>query len=157
MTVAMKWGTLDEAANPAVIPQIKIAGILKEKNWDAIMASQGVAEMCFGSCQIIDETTDERWVFRQGEPYEPIDLPVGHEVGTSFLCDNCGEVPVKVFVYIELRDPDGVARASAWNPSGSIPNELNPGVGYSSEYIGSVMLDKAGLWVVYGRLEYDIA
>lgn len=153
----VKYGTLTEVANPAVIPQIKIAGILKEKNWDAIMASQGVAEMCFGSCQIIDETTGEDYIFRQGEPYEPIDLPYGHEVGASFLCINCGEVAVKVFVYIELRDPDGVARASAWNPGGSIPNELNPDVFYNSEYIGPVMLDKAGLWVVYGRLEYDIA
>jgi hypothetical protein len=135
----------------------QIAQSINENTWDAINAAQGNADMCFGSCEIIDETTGERWVFREGEPYEPIDIPYGHEVGVSFLCENCGEIPVKVFVYIELIDPDGIARASARNPRGSIPNELNPGVGYYSEYIGGVALDKAGLWLVYGRLEYDIA
>jgi len=135
----------------------KLSQSINEKTWGAIMVSQGIADMCFGSCQIIDETTGEDYIFREGEPYDPIDLPYGHEVGASFLCDNCGEVALKVFVYIELIDPDGVARASAWNPRGSIPASINPGVGYYSENIGPVTLDKTGLWLVYGRLEYDIA
>jgi hypothetical protein len=118
--------------------------------------SQGI-NMCFGSCQIVDETTGQRYTFRKGEPYQPVNLPYGHGVGASFLCENCGDIELEVFVYIEIVDPDGTVRASAWNPRGSIPNKLNPGVGYYSDYIGGVVLDKAGLWLVYGRLEFDVA
>jgi len=129
-----------------------------DKSWNAINVSQAVGDMAFGSCQLIDETTDERWVARQGESSDwPINIPYGHLVGASFLCENSGDVPLDVFVYIALIDPDGITRAFDWNPRGTIPNRLNPGVGYYSNYIGGVQLDKNGLWVIYGRLEYDVA
>jgi hypothetical protein len=130
----------------------------QENTWDAINVIQAVGEMSFGSCQLVDETTGERWVARAGEPSPfPINIPFGHLVGTSFLCSNTGDVPVKVFVYIAIIDPSGTKRAEAWNPSGSIPQTVNPGVGYYSQYIGGVQLDRTGLWKIYGRLEYDVA
>jgi hypothetical protein len=138
--------------------QIPVASLItKEQTWQAISVSQGVADMSFGHAQLVDETTDERWVCREGSPPWPIDVPYGHKVGASFLCSNTGDVTVKVFVYIELIDPDGIARAYATNPHGSIPQTVNPGVGYYSEYIGGVPLDKVGLWLIYGRLDYNIA
>lgn len=110
-------------------------------------------DMSFGSCQLIDEITQARYVSREGN--WPITMLLGGKVGTSFLCENSGDVALFVRVYIEIRDPDGVGRASAWLPPLSrLPADLNPGVGYYSEYIDDVILDKSGLWLIYGRLNY---
>jgi len=141
-----------------LIQSVITAPATVERTWQAINVSQAVGDMEFGSCQLIDETTDERWVARQGEPSDwPIYIPYGHLIGASFLCANSGDVPLDVFVYIELIDPEGIVRASAWNPRGTIPIRLSPGVNYNSEYIGGVQLDKIGLWLIYGRLEYEVA
>jgi len=127
----------------------------KEKTWEAISVAAPAPDMSFGSCQLVDETTGERWVCREGEqPAWPISIPYGHQVGTSFLCSNTGDVAVNVFVYISIIDPDGVTRASATLPKGTIPQTVGPGVGYYSDYIGGVTLDKVGLWLIYGRLDY---
>jgi hypothetical protein len=118
--------------------------------------NQGIAEMSFGHPQLIDETTDERWVLREGYPLWPIDLPLGDTIGTSFLCQNTGDIAVKVFVSIALIDPDGIVRASGVNPNRSTPQTVNPGVNYTSAYIGGIPLDKLGLWVIYGAIDYGI-
>lgn len=162
----VQYGTLTEMHK---MPRIqlaapRIAQSIKENTWEAIMVSQGVADMSFGSCRIVDETTEEHWTCRQGGspgspdcPF-PVDIPYGHDLGAKFLCENSGEVPVLVRVYIAIIDPDGVTRADAYLPPLShLPNEVNPGVGYYSEYIGGVTLDKIGLWLVYGRIEYEVA
>lgn len=145
-------------------PQLAQIGLQTSENtWQAINVVQGnggsgVGDMSFGSCQIIDETTGERYVFREGEPYDPVSLPWAHLVGASFLCTNIGEVTLKVRAYIAIKDPDGVIRADAYLPALSrLPAIINPDVGYYSDYIGGVALDKLGLWLVYGRLEFDVA
>lgn len=154
---------LTQIAEEISNPQLAQIGLqTSEKTWQAINVAQngngGVGDMSFGSCQLIDETADDRYVFREGEPYDPVGLPWGHLVGTSFLCENIGEVTLKVRVYIAIKDPGGVIRADAYLPALSrLPATINPGVGYYSEYIGGVALDKFGLWLIYGRLEFDIA
>ncbi len=130
----------------------------KEKTWQAINVIQANPDVAFGSCQIVDETTGIDYICRPGGscPF-PVDIPFGHEVTASFLMENSGDIAIDVFIYIEIIDPDGLVRCSEWNPSGSIPNTINPGVGYYSKNCGPVSLDKTGLWLVYGRIEYEIA
>lgn len=140
------------------MPIVQVAQNTIDKTWQAInVTAQGIGEMSFGSAQLVDETTSVSYKFRQGEPVVSIDLPLDHKVGASFLCTNTGEIALKVFVYVAIIDPDGLTRAEAWNPRGTIPQTVNPGVGYYSDYIGGVSLDKLGLWLIYGRIEYEIA
>jgi len=147
--------TEEEISNPQ-LAQIALQN--SEKTWQAINVAQGVADMSFGSCQIVDETTGKSYTFRVGVPYDPVDLPWAHLVGASFLCTNIGDVALKVRVYIAIKDPDGIIRADAYLPAlNRLPATINPGVGYYSDYIGGVALDKLGIWLVYGRLEFDIA
>lgn len=147
----------EEVSNPLLV-QIGLQTL--EKTWQALDVAEngggGVGDMSFGSCQIIDETTDESYTFREGEPQAPYSLPWAHSVGASFLCTNIGEVTLNVRVYIAIKGPDGVIRADAYLPALSkLPATINPGVGYYSAYIGGVALDELGLWMVYGRLEFE--
>jgi len=132
------------------------ASLKKEKSWVAMNVSQGTADMSFLSAEVVDETTD-MWWHSDDLPAWPIAIPFGHSVGCSYLCQNTGQIAVKVFVYLSLIDPQGITRATTKNPRYSTPQVVDPGMQYYTEPISGVIVDMNGLWVVYGRLEYDIA
>ena len=131
-----------------------IALSLLENTWVGINAVQQgpppVGDIEFTFCYF-DDVTD-------GIPYDndvfPVDIPLGHQISGNYGAQNTGDIALKVRLYVELRDPDGMVRSSGW--SSSTPVTLNPGVNIASKSF-SATLDKLGLWQIYGRIEYDLA
>ena len=140
------------------MPLIQLAQITaqatKENTWNAINAVQeappGVADIEFTFCYFEDVTTE---IGYENDEF-PVDIPLGHDISGNYGAQNVGDVALKVRLYVELIDPDGIVRSSGW--SSSTPFTVNPGVNMASKSF-SATLDKLGLWQIYGRIEYDLA
>lgn len=133
-----------EIASPATV----------ERTWNAISVAAPVADVGDFGLFIQDVTTGEKHHDRDGVPFL---IPFGHEVYGNYSFKNIGDVAIKLFSLIEVRDPSGNVIVSKWNPAGSVPNTVNPGVSVSSGLTGHFLLDMVGIWVVYARVEFDIA
>lgn len=130
------------------------AAMQVENSWNAISVAEVVADVGDLSLYIQDVTADEAYHSRDGLPFN---IAFGHEVYGNYNFKNIGDVAIKYFSLIEVRDPAGAVVVSKWSPSGSIPNTLNPGVSAASASTGNFILDMAGIWIVYARVEFDIA
>lgn len=129
------------------------AAMETEISWDAVSVATPIADVGDFGLYIKDVDTGEKYHDRDGLPFV---IPFGHEVYGNYNFRNVGDVAIEYFALIEVRDPAGNVIFSEWNPSGSIPNILNPGVFAASKSTGNFILDMAGMWVVYARVEFDI-
>lgn len=130
------------------------AAMESEISWNAISVIEAAADVGDFGLYIQDMTADEAHHDRDGLPFN---IAFGHEVYGNYNFRNIGDVAIKYFSLIEVRDPGGNVIVSKWSPPGSIPNTLNPGVAAASATTGHFILDMAGIWVVYARVEFDIA
>ena len=130
------------------------AAMQTENVWDAISVIEAAADVGDFGLYVQDVTANEAHHDRDGLPFM---IAFGHEVYGNYNFENIGDVAIKYFCLIEVRDPAGNVIISKWSPSGSIPNTLNPGVSAASASTGHFILDMAGIWVVYARVEFDIA
>ena len=128
--------------------------ISREQTWNAISVAAPVADVGDFGLYILDEDTGVKYHDRDGTPF---DIPYGHAVSGNCNLVNTGEVPIKLFALTEVIDPNGFVIFSKWEPRGSIPNTLNPGVAMAARYIDTFLLEVVGIWVVYLRVEFDIA
>jgi len=133
------------------MPSIQAA--TREITWDTISVAAPVAEIEFGGLYIRDVTDDIPYHSRDGLPFS---IAFGHEVYGNYYVTNIGDVAIVLRLLIEVIDPDGIVVFSGWEPSGSIGFTVNPGVNMASASTDHFILDKSGLWLVYGRAEFDI-
>jgi len=140
-------------------PQLAQIGLQTSgKTWNAISVSQdgngGVGDVGNFGLYILDEDTGVKYHDRDGTPFA---IPYGHAVSGNCNLRNTGDVPIKLFALTEVIDPNGSVIFSKWEPRGSIPNTLNPGVAMAARHIDTFLLELVGIWVVYLRVEFEIA
>ena len=125
------------------------------KTWNAIEVSQngngngGVGDIGDFSLWIQDVTSGEDYKERDGLPFL---IPFGHQVYGNYICKNIGDVPLSGSLLIEVVNPSGLVIVSK---SKNFQN-ASPGTWINSESTGNFILE-LGMYVVYGRAEFDIA
>jgi hypothetical protein len=123
---------------------------IQEKTWDAIQVAAPTADIEFRDLYIHDVTDDEGYSSDYGLPFN---IAYGHELYGNYRITNIGDVAIAISLLIEVIDPDAMVVVSEWTG----PFTLNPGVNMASKSSGHFILDKNGLWLVYGRAEFDLA
>jgi len=130
------------------------AAMQVENSWDAINVIEAAPDVGEFGLFIMDVTADERHGDEEGLP---VLIPFGHEVYGNYYFKNIGDVAIKVHCLIEVIDPNGAIIFSEWEPSEGSYFTLNPDVWMASAPTSHFILDIAGIWVVYARVEFDIA
>lgn len=128
----------------------QIAATVVEQTWQAIRVSAPVADVEFGGLYIQDVTDNIAYHSRDGLPF---DIPFGHEVYGNYNAVNVGDVALNVYLLIEIITPAGIVIVSEWTSYFNV----TPGPWMASKSTGRFTLDQAGIWVMYGRAEFDIA
>jgi hypothetical protein len=128
----------------------QIATEIAENTWDAIQVAAPSADISFEGLHIEDVTAGVGYSSRDGLPFN---IAYGHEVYGNYSIENIGDVPIFISLLIEVIDPDAIVIVSEWTGHFT----LNPGVNMASKLTDHFILDKNGLWLVYGRAEFDIA
>jgi len=128
------------------------AAMETEVSWNAISVSAPIADVGDFGLYIKDVDTGQGYHDRDGVPFF---IPFGHKVYGNYNFKNIGDVAIKELNLIEVIAPDGSVIISEW--SGIVPNLLNPGVSRASKSTGNFILNQNGLWVIYARVEFDIA
>lgn len=128
----------------------QIAATVVDQTWQAIRVSAPLADVGDFGLYIRDVTADQAYHDRDGFPFL---IPFGHEVYGNYNVKNIGDVSIDVNLLIEVITPSGVVIVSEWTNY----NNVNPGTSMPSQSTGYFILDQAGIWVVYGRAEFDIA
>jgi len=136
-------------------PQVAQIGLQTSgKTWQAISVSQngngGVGDVGDFKLWIQDVTSGLDYKERDGLPFL---IPFGHQVYGNYICKNIGDVPLSGSLLIEVVNPSGIVIVSK---SRNFHN-INPGTSMASDSTGNFLLDEMGMWVVYGRAEFDIA
>lgn len=124
------------------------------KTWNAIEVSQdgngGVGDVGDFKLWFQDVTSGEDYKERDGLPFL---IPFGHQVYGNYICNNIGDVPLSGRLLIEVVSPSGLVIVSKWTNF----RNISPGTSMASASTGNFILDAMGMWVVYGRAEFDIA
>lgn len=131
-------------------PAIASPATIREQTWNAISVGAPLADVGDFGLYIQDVTDNQAYHDRDGLPFL---IPFGHEVYGNYKCKNIGDVPLKINLLIEVITPSGVVIVSEWTNY----NNVNPGVSMSSHSTGHFILDEIGMWVIYGRVEFEIA
>ena len=136
--VEIRYGTLTEVATPVVV----------EKSWDAIIveAEEVAGELTEAHFGDVDTG------YGYYDPDFPVITPRGHEIYCGVTGKNTGQAQQLMRCTVILYDPDGIERATTYNEY-----VVYPGVTIRSGNTARVELDKAGIWVVYGKLEAEPA
>ncbi|MGQ9545904.1 MAG: hypothetical protein ACUVTR_01895 [Dehalococcoidia bacterium] len=128
--------------------------ITEEQTWEAISVAAPRADIQFGGLYIEDVTTNTSHHSRDGLPFL---IPYGHECYGSYFVTNIGDVAIKLRLLIELYDPNGTLICSKWEPSSTMFFTVNPGTSMASKSTDHFILNVVGLWLVYGRGEFELA
>ena len=130
-------------------PEI-VSPAIREQTWNAISVGAPVADVGDFGLYIKDVTTGIDYHDRNGLPFL---IPFGHEVYGNYNCHNIGDVPLNISLLIEVITPTGIVIVSK---STHFYN-VNPGTAMASKSTGPFILDEIGMWVIYGRAEFDIS
>lgn len=141
MNLAVRWGTLDSIASPA-LQQVD------EKTFNAITIEVPAVAGKILTAFVLDDTDDELYL---SDDF-PLSIPLGHLVQVYFTFQNTGEAPQNMKSTVELIDPDGITRATK-----TLTQYIDSGWQKSSTRTDPVTLDKAGTWKIYALLEAELA
>ena len=132
----------------------RIVQSVAEHTWDAIRVSQVSPELVFGGAWICDDTAGIDYTSREDFP---ANIPYGHLVNGNYNVKNIGDVTLRVYLLIEFINPAGTVVFSAYDPSPPFPSILNPGGPLTRAPFFGIRLDMVGAWLIYGKMEYEIA
>lgn len=126
--------------------------MVDEQSWNAISVEAAeVAGEIFG-VNIFDYTTVESFGSLQ---FPILSIPLGHTVYAGAGGRNTGNADLIMTLTIQLMDPDGIVRSEAVYT----PDRIIVPADYFFENTSDskVTLDKAGTWVLYIKLEAELA
>jgi hypothetical protein len=134
--------------------QIASPAVADEKILDAIQIAEPTVDGWIFGVDVVDVTTDEDFIYseKSGRNPFPVQIPYGHTIHVSALCENTGSGSQYMILTVELIDPDGIVRSSH-----SAHGTLSPGTQMSSDNTPDILPDKYGTWVIHALLEAEPA
>lgn len=126
--------------------------VVAEQSWNAINVVAGEVAGIIGGATLHDYTTGEQWA----QYVFPVSIPFGHQIYFGVHAENTGIADQIMSLTIRLKDPDGIVRAeTVYTPA--LP-PIAPGESFSKQtFSDRVTIDKAGIWILYVKLEAELA
>jgi len=166
MIAELRYGTLNEVATPfSDMPKgdlekmrrlgygVKVGTLTQvdQETWNAIIVEAPEVAGIISGVNIWDHTIQESWGYWDF----PVSIPLGHEVYAAACGRNKGTGNQIMTLTMQLSDPDGIIRSQSvyTTPAPIVPDDYF----CDNTFDDRCVLDKAGTWVLYIKLEAALA